>query len=194
MRSHTICLALGIVLLCPIGSAQWMQTNGPTGGNVDSFAISGTNLFAGTCNGVFLSTNNGTNWTQSGLVGQSISCLSIGDTNLYAGSDESDGGLFSSTDNGSHWSHTGLMLRVTSVESVPNESGGTNLFAGVYRPTPPRTARLKTDMACETSSQAIRNGRCDFDPFCGIVVSTDYGASWDTVASGLTETVTSFCS
>ena len=31
--------------------AEWVQTNGPYGGNISSFAVSGTNLFAGTFGG-----------------------------------------------------------------------------------------------------------------------------------------------
>ena len=51
---------------------QWVQTKWcyPFGCSVQCFAISGTNLFAGTdVGGVFLSTNNGINWTavNSGL-------------------------------------------------------------------------------------------------------------------------------
>lgn len=56
--------ALWATALCLVPSesiAQWMQTNGPYGGIVISFAVSGTNLFVGTADGgVFLSTNNGT--------------------------------------------------------------------------------------------------------------------------------------
>ncbi len=51
-----------------VAHAQWVQTNGPYGGMINSFAVSGTNLFAGTGGGgVFLSTNNGTSWTATGL-------------------------------------------------------------------------------------------------------------------------------
>ena len=53
-----------------LSNAQWVQTNGPYGGTVRCFAVSGTNLFAGTSDGeVFLSANNGTSWTavDSGL-------------------------------------------------------------------------------------------------------------------------------
>ena len=43
--------------------SQWIQTNGPYGGDVYCFAVSGTNLFAGTFyHGVFRSTDNGTSW------------------------------------------------------------------------------------------------------------------------------------
>lgn len=40
--------------------AQWVQTSGPYGGMINSLALSGTNLFTGTCGGgIYLSTNNG---------------------------------------------------------------------------------------------------------------------------------------
>jgi hypothetical protein len=56
MRTHTICLALATVLVCPFASAQWVQTNGPYGGQINCLAVSGTNLFSGTQDGgVFLS-------------------------------------------------------------------------------------------------------------------------------------------
>jgi hypothetical protein len=40
--------------------AQWIQTNGPYGGGAQCFAVSSSNLFAGTYGGVFLSTNPAT--------------------------------------------------------------------------------------------------------------------------------------
>jgi hypothetical protein len=58
-----------IVLMCvfimsDLSSAQWIRTNGPYGDKVTVFAVSGTNLFAGTLhNGVILSANNGDSWT-----------------------------------------------------------------------------------------------------------------------------------
>ncbi|HEX9970745.1 MAG TPA: regulator, partial [bacterium] len=60
--------------------AQWTQTNGPYGGRVNSLAVSGTNLFAGTDGGgVFLSTNKGTNWTavNTGLTNFKVRSLAV---------------------------------------------------------------------------------------------------------------------
>ena len=34
-------------------SGQWVQTNGPCGGNIYCFAVSGTNIFAGTGGAVY---------------------------------------------------------------------------------------------------------------------------------------------
>jgi hypothetical protein len=54
---------------------------------VGSIAESGTNVFSGTVHGVFLSTDNGTNWTavNTGLTDAGIISLVAAGTNLFAG-------------------------------------------------------------------------------------------------------------
>ena len=85
-------------VICFLTSAfpQWQQTNGPYGGgDIRSFAVSGTNLFAGTYfGGVYVSTNNGAIWTavNNGLSNMDVSALSVIDTNLFAGT--LGGGVF----------------------------------------------------------------------------------------------------
>jgi hypothetical protein len=44
--------AVGL-LVAQSPQAQWIQTNGPTGGNVRCFAVNGSNLFVGTRGGVW---------------------------------------------------------------------------------------------------------------------------------------------
>ena len=95
MRSQFICLALAIVLPSPHASGQWVQTNGPYGGTVRCFAVSGENLFAGAYGvGVFVSTNNGSSWTEvdAGLTNTFIGCL--------ATSPDLSGNLFVGTEGG----------------------------------------------------------------------------------------------
>jgi hypothetical protein len=54
---------------------------------VTTLAVSGTDVFAGTGRGIYLSTNSGTSWTQvnSGLTDTNITCLTASGTNLFAG-------------------------------------------------------------------------------------------------------------
>jgi hypothetical protein len=49
--------------------------------------LGGSNLLAGTDNGVFLSTNNGASWSaaNAGLTGTSVFALAMSGTNLFAG-------------------------------------------------------------------------------------------------------------
>src|SRR5271157_4921638 len=88
-----------LVLLTHAARAQWVQTNGPFSGDVNAFAVSGGNLFAGTSVGVFLSTNNGTSWTAI-IVGPMVLSLAVSGSNIFAGTNE---GVFLSTNNGTSW-------------------------------------------------------------------------------------------
>src|SRR5512135_2202728 len=75
-------------------SSQWVQTNGPYGGGVFSFLVSDTNIYVGTGGGVFLSTNNGANWTamNEGLTYSDVRCLALSGDYLLAGT--SEGSIF----------------------------------------------------------------------------------------------------
>ena len=84
----SILVMMVAISTCPTHlSAQWVQTSGPEGGQVTCFTTIGANLFAGTGGGVFLSSNNGTNWSpvNDGLWNTGISSLAVIGTNLFAG-------------------------------------------------------------------------------------------------------------
>ena len=71
----TLFAALAVMPTCVL-RAQWVRTNGPNGGAVYALAEIGTNLFAGTDGGVFITTDNGTSWASAGscawLAGEAI--------------------------------------------------------------------------------------------------------------------------
>ena len=74
-----------LLVLTQLCLAQWIQTNGPYGGNVSCLVISGSNLFAGNWGaGVFISTNNGANWSaiNHGLTSTDVQCLTDARTNI----------------------------------------------------------------------------------------------------------------
>ena len=54
-------LFLGAICAASV-SAQWVQTNGPGGGQVYAIYASGPRLLAGTFGGPYVSTNGGTYW------------------------------------------------------------------------------------------------------------------------------------
>src|ERR1035437_2583652 len=126
-------LATSIVLFFFIASteilqAQWMQTNGPGGGVVNCFAFSGSNIFAGTDNGVYLSTNSGSSWTavNNGLHEQ-VMALAVSGTNLIAGIHLD--GIYLSTNNGTSWAAvTNGLPKYDWINAFT--VSGTNLFAG----------------------------------------------------------------
>ena len=192
LRPHfvVLCLFTNTITL----QAQWIQTNGPYNGNVMTFAVSGTNLFAGTPGGgVFLSTNNGTSWSpvSSGLTNTNVLALAVSGTNLFAGT--YGGGVFLSTNYGTSWTavNTGLTNTYVSALAV----SGTNLFAGTSGGgvflstnngtswTPGNSGLINNDVRCLAVS--------DTNVFAGTVGggvfrSTTNGTTWTQVNNGLT--------
>ena len=157
MRCLVVVIFVGAITTQLIG--QWVQTSGyGNGATITALAVSGTNIFAGTDNGVYLSTNNGTNWTavNSGFAKQysdssryeGVRVLAVMGTNLFAGV---WGGVFLSTNNGTSW--TAVNSGLTNINVYSLAISGTNLFAGTY------------------------DG--------GVYLSTDNGAKWTTVNTGL---------
>jgi len=65
---------------------NWIEVGLPNNKihTINTFAFSGKNIFAGTDNGVFLSTNNGTSWIEAGLTNDSIKSLNVNGTSIFA--------------------------------------------------------------------------------------------------------------
>ena len=77
----------------------------------------GTKIFAGG-NGIFVSTNIGTSWTEvdSGLTEKYVVSLAVSGTNLFA---KTTSGVFLSTNNGTSWSEVSNGLPDTEVIVIP---------------------------------------------------------------------------
>jgi hypothetical protein len=108
--------------------SQWVpDTNGIGWTTERSLAVSGTNIFTGTfSSGVYLSTNNGTSWSQTSLNNQFVFSLAVNGSNIFAGT--YGNGLYLSTNNGSSWSQSSLINQYVVSLAV----SGNNIFAGVY--------------------------------------------------------------
>lgn len=189
---------INLLLSTGITQAQWIQTNNYELSNsgVSSFAVSGTNLFAGTNWGVFLSTNNGTSWTavNTGLPYTYnvyvFNALAVSGTNIFAGTYQR--GVFLSTNNGTNWLNVGLENTYVLALAV----SGTNLFSGTFGDG----VFLSTNNG--TNWTAASNGLTDTRVFAlaisgtnlfagtssGVYLSTDNGTSWTAASTGLTNT------
>jgi hypothetical protein len=106
---------------------------------VSSLAISGLNFFAGTDNGVFLSSDKGNNWNpvNTGLTSISIGALYVYNNKLLTATFNGNGSsIFLSTNNGSNWSKfsTGLTNDIYIYNFI---FSGNNIYAatsqGVWR-------------------------------------------------------------
>jgi len=101
--------------------SNWTGPLGPVGGQINALAIDPANpqtIYAGTGDGVFMSTNGGQSWT---AVNKSayVYCLAINPTNpqiVYAGT--IGGGVFMSTDGGQSWAAVNSGLTSPWISSI----------------------------------------------------------------------------
>jgi hypothetical protein len=188
-RSYILAVA-AFALLCGhhFSFAQWVQTNGPAGGNIQSLAVSGSIVFVGAGYpnyGVFCSTDNGQTWTSPGLVGLSVSSIASSGTSVFAGLSYPGSGVYRSTDIGKTWTQSGL----NGINIRTLAANGSNIFAGggnsstygVYRSTDNGTTWVQTGLNVPVQTLAI-NGSNIFagktSPNGRVYRSTDNGETW----------------
>jgi ligand-binding sensor domain-containing protein len=157
-----------------------------------SFAVSETNVFAGTYDyGVFLSTNSGEIWTavNDGLpLYAHVSALAVTGTNLFAGT---KGDVFLSTNSGTSWREENSGLPYSSVTSFA--ANGTNLFAGthngVFRYSDGSWIDANSGLTnMWVSTLAVSGTKLFAGTNSGVFVATESGTNWTAVNAGLTDT------
>lgn len=180
---------------------SWIESNsGLTNLSVQTLAISGTNVFAGTgtySGSVYRSTNDGSSWTRvnSGLTDWPVNALLVSGTTLFAGQGDGfyGGSLHRSSNGGSSWA---------PVLSTPNSSSitalvasGTTLFAGtdlggVFRSTDNGTSWAQANSGLtdtNITSFAVSDTNIFVGTMSGVFCSTNNGMSWTPVNTGLAE-------
>ncbi|HEY3874110.1 MAG TPA: hypothetical protein VGM92_01420, partial [Candidatus Kapabacteria bacterium] len=119
----------GRIFLSTDSGGSWKKI-GSTTGPASSFAMIGTNLFVGTGDGIFISSDNGGTWTQSdsGIIGIDVVSLATIGTHLFAATPAN--GVFISTNNGTSWNSVthGLYYEYLYVTSL--FVNGTKIFVG----------------------------------------------------------------
>ncbi len=174
------------------GGDMWSPvTGGLPGGSVVGFDTNSTTAFAATDSGLYRSTDKGLSWSadNQGLANTSVSSLSVNGDHLIVGV---LGHIFVSTDNGTSWTASNTPFERSSIAPLTAESnllfgadeftlyrssdGGSSWVRTVDRSTIPYqfdnlTARGKYVLAGLDNNVAIR--------------STDYGATWTVMDSGL---------
>lgn len=173
------CFAL-CLMFSQLSHAQWVQTNGPYGGTITCFAVSGINLYAGTYAGVFLSTNNGLNWNQTSLGHNNvITALMANGKYIYA----ARGGhsIYRSADTGITWAllysrpiYSPISALVTAGKNIFASTGGGILIStdsGV-------TWSNKSVANLNVYSIAVNDSIIFAGTSKGVLLSTDNGTTW----------------
>jgi hypothetical protein len=165
--------------------AQWVQTNGPAGGQIQCMGVNGNDLFvscAGT--GMFVTTNNGKDWKllDNGLPHEGFNCIIFNDSNILVGADS----IYISTNNGKNWTsaNSGLSGTVYSLGA-----SGSNIFAattsGVYLSTNNGTNWTSTGLNFVSRSLVIFNTNIIAATYTnGMFRSTNNGTTWTSLTNG----------
>ena len=189
----TICAVVSLAIFRPVQAQDfWEQANGPFGGRVRSLAINaGGDIFAGTeGSGVFRSTDNGDNWTQTGLGSIDIRSLAINSVDvIFAGT--SLGVVFRSTDNGDSWTEINNGLTWPLVSSLAINSTD-HIFAGtsgdgVFRSTDNGDNWVQIGLTNNFVQAFTINasGHIFAGTGGGVFRSTDNGNSWTQISTGI---------
>lgn len=173
-----------LVLTSLTCQGQWIQTNGPFGGNVRALATIDDYIFAGTIAGVYVSSNHGTTWriADTSLKYVRVTSMIAHEGKLYVSS--LDQGVLLSTDLGESW--TALDTSMTST-FFPIAAKGKTLFAGSYA----SMYRTTDDGATWTHTSIDEDDPSEISVICvsgadvyactldgNVYRSSDDGASW----------------
>ena len=174
-----------IIFICllsvQVSDAQWtLDTNGIGYTSEFSFVVSGNNIFTGTFNtGVFLSSNNGSSWAQTGLNNQYVISLAANGSNIFAGT--YGGGLYLSTNNGTTWTQTSLLSAyVPSLLVVGNNIYAGAYYDGVHLSTNNGTTWTQTSLNnLDIYSLAVSGSTLFAGTLLnGVYISTNNGSNW----------------
>jgi len=173
-------------------NAQWHNTSGlPLNVDIISMAKSGSNIFAGTSKGVYLSIDEGNNWSavNSGLTNTFVLALATNGDKIYAGT--KGGGVFLSSNNGTNWSAVNNGIKDSLISSLAII--GNNIFAGtssngVYLSNNNGNiwTAVNTDLTNQFTFSLVTLGDKIFvATYGGVFSSSNNGSNWSSINTGL---------
>ncbi len=169
-------------------NGQWVQMSNGMGTNIiiPSLAFNGNNIFAGTDNyGVYISANNGINWTQCALNRYAFTLATLGN-NIFAGTNN---GVYLSTNNGTSWNQSAF-----DTQDIPGLAiFGNDIFAGTWYNSGTYGVYLSTNNGtnwtyCGLNGQTVNSfAKLNNNLFAGtresrIYLSTNNGTNWTQTA------------
>ncbi len=173
--------------------AQWIETSCSYGAYC--FAVNGNNIFAGTFEGVYLSSNNGNTWTamNTGIPANTwIKSLAVKGDTIFAGAvgDYGGYGVYLSLNNGGSWTAMNTGLADTSVFALAIK--GDTIFAGtdsgLYLSSNNGQLWSATGLTGYwIAALAISGNNIFAATHNGVYLSTNNGSSWTAKNTGLTD-------
>jgi hypothetical protein len=185
-------LLLSLAFVSSIAEAQWVQTTNGIGSDKYVYCSTayGNNVYAGTNTGIYLSSDGGNNWAQSGLDTMYILSLAANANYVFAGTDVY--GIYLSTNNGTNWIHTSLNnWTIWSITIAGNSVFAGTQNGGIYRSLNNGTNWSWVGLSNYSIFALAVSGTNVFAGTGGVFISTNNGTNW-TATSLNNRTVNSF--
>ncbi len=172
------------------GTSWYQSSNGLTHGYINTIAKNNNRIFAGTYYGIYVSSDFGSNWNESGLTDEIVMSIAPSGNNIYAGT--FGHGVYLSTDDGNHWESRSNGLANQVIASIVEDS--IYLYAGVTGDGVYRSSNSGMNWEQINSgltnlyvhSLVIRENKIIAGTENGIFISTDKGNIWYSSDSSLT--------
>jgi hypothetical protein len=158
MQRIVLSTLLALLLLTGALRAQWVQTNGPGGGEISCIAVSDAIYYAGTPKRLYRSTDAGATWRACTISDSSFTAANVSGPSAMVGTQS--GHIYRSDDNGATWSAVSGPFPEATVTTLHRK--GNLVFAGFF--------------------DDYGKGRN------GLFVSIDGGATWNKATSGIDAT------
>ena len=150
--------------------------------DIHSLSVIGSKIISGTGGyGASVTSNDGSNWNQSGLTNRTVYSLLSTSNFLFAGTDAADtsGGIFRSSDTGTTW--TRMVNGISNVNAIA--SPGNNIFAGtdsgIYLSSNAGTNWSPVFSHVHVNALAAQGSKVFAGTSAnGLITSTNNGTSW----------------
>lgn len=198
MNKKITLVGLALLGLSQISNAQWAaSTSGLTTSSVDIIAYNGSNLFAASDAGLFISDNSGGAWTKatdSIMANSDIHALTTSGSTIFASAGTS--GVYRSMDNGVTWTLTNSSMMIKYCEELTAHNNviyASIFYSGLYTSSDNGGTWTKVSDATLGSAVVTAVVNVGSNVFAGtedengVFKSTDDGANWTQVNSGLTD-------
>ena len=170
--------------------AQWVQTNGPYGGQINSLVSLSNNIYTSAGGSVLYSANNGTTWNSTGLTNAGVRAI-VGEGNKLVAIGSQ---VFVSVNEGVNWSVIGSSVPWTNLITITASSRilfvtalgislpSHHLVYNVYRSTDDGASWTSVDSDLSNTGvnaiDYIGDSSIYAGTTSGVYTSTDSGASW----------------
>ena len=170
--------------LIPNCMCQWVQMSNGMGTDKGVWALTanentiyaGTSANYGSLKGVYTTTDNGINWSQTSLNNVNTYSVLVNENYVFAGTEN---GIYLSTNNGSNWTQTSLNNQFVYTLALNGNTIFAGTYSGVFLSTNNGTNWIQTSVNLRTNTLAVFNNNIFAGTDgSGIFVSSNNGTNW----------------